>query len=250
MLTLDFPVPEIIHICKDQFVLGGYFFLMEHLQGKNLNDYITQHYHTIANIPRILAQTQLRLHQLDTDFVMNLLKEQGIDITSYTFEGILETVKTKTYALSSDHLEAKFDWLNTNQPETFEKTVICHSDLHFGNILYDDNGVTGVLDWGKTRFCEREYDIAATLLLLEMIHRHYTFSPQFIIRTLRGYLIWMYLSEYRNHQRIDTEKIQYYKALIAYQEMMTIHASSKRDAWYQQTLEFYLDQFETSTQFF
>ena len=250
ILTQNFPVPEIVHICKDQKVLGGFFYIMEKIDGRNLNEYIKDNFHSITTIPRILAQTQIHIHCIDQDFVMNLLLEQGIDVSSYTFEGVIENIRKISQDEISNHIYEKSRWLIGHQPQVGDDIVVCHADLHFGNIIYDDHKVTGVVDWGKTRFFEREYDIAATLLLLEMIYRRYSHSPQFLIRTMRGYLVWMYLSEFRNHVKIDMDKIQFYKALISFQELMSLIPGLHDNTWYQQTISFYNDQFEKSVQFF
>ena len=250
MLTEQFPVPRIFHICKDRSILGGYFILMEQIKGKNLNEYIMKSYHTITTISKILARTQIQLHRVNLDTVMNLLNEKGIDVNRYTFDALFEELKSRVSSDVSPDYKPIWNWLIENKPKNTDQYVICHSDLHFGNIIYDQHAVTGVVDWGKTRFCEAEYDIAATLILLDMSYRWYTYSPKFIISTLRRYLFWMYLSEYRKHKKIDTDKLQYYKALISFHHLMLTKKRELPDTLYKETLEFYQEQLEKSMQYF
>ena len=181
---------------------------------------------------------------------MNFLVRRGIDVDKYTFDAVFENIKHLVSSDGSSDMQEIWGWLIDYKPDKTDDYVICHSDFHFGNIIYDKHAVTGVVDWGKTRFCDAEYDIASTLILLDMIYRRFTYSPQFIISTLRGYLFWMYLSEYRKHRPIDMGKLQYYKALISFHHLLMLKKRNISDVLFQETYEFYQGQLEKSMQFF
>ena len=70
--------------------------------------------------------------------------------------------------------------------------MICHSDLHFGNIIYNEKKVVGVIDWGNTRFAEPEFDISSTILLLQRIYNNNIGLSRPIVDFYRRYLIWIW----------------------------------------------------------
>src|SRR5690606_29277309 len=63
-------------------------------------------------------------------------------------------------------------WLIENQPE-HERSVLCHGDANFTNMLFTDNAVSTVLDWEMAFIGTPECDISYTLLAMSSLTTDY-----------------------------------------------------------------------------
>jgi aminoglycoside phosphotransferase (APT) family kinase protein len=218
----DFPVPRIVLECLDKSVLDGFFIIMERLPGLNLNDYIMINPYKIGQLSRIMARIQYHLHCLNADRVVEKLENSGIDTTKYSSNGMLNQLFDQMENNENGEFKKDFKWLTSHSSVIDEHKVICHSDLHFGNIIYNEKKVVGVIDWGNTRFAEPEFDVSSTILLLQRIFRNNFGLSSPIVNIFRRYLIWMYLSEYRRFHPINSSKLQYYQALICFSRIISL----------------------------
>lgn len=74
------------------------------------------------------------------------------------------------WALRPDVWQAAFDLLG--QPSPSYSGAFLHRDFHVGNVLWDDGGVSAVVDWVETSWGPRELDVAHCATYLAMLHGH------------------------------------------------------------------------------
>jgi len=138
-------------------------------------------------------------------------------------DGFLENISNRIDESSLDNYIDGLTWLKRNKPDVRKRKVICHLDLHFGNILIKDGKITGVVDvvdWGQTMFGEPELDISSTNILLDRIYRKTSYPFQMIAGVIRRYIIWQYYMEYTRYHSLDSFKLRYYGALLSFSNII------------------------------
>ena len=63
---------------------------------------------------------------------------------------------------------AGLDWLVAHRPPERARPVICHGDLHPGNLLVEGDRLTGVLDYTVTTLAEPALDVGYTAMSLHI----------------------------------------------------------------------------------
>jgi aminoglycoside phosphotransferase (APT) family kinase protein len=116
------------------------------------------------------------------------------------------TIFVDTYAKKSEMLKPALKWMKENEPRD-RRDVLCHGDFHPGNILVDDGMVSGVLDWSASRIGEPERDVASTFCNLAI------YGPMGVPDFDWKGLAENYIEEYRLLSKLDSEKLNYYKAV-------------------------------------
>ena len=77
-----------------------------------------------------------------------------------------------------------------------------------------------MIDWSKICFADREYDLANAYLLLQA---SVLVLPRWIVPTinaLKRSMAERFLEHYARHHRINTEKLDYFRALRACEELV------------------------------
>lgn len=107
-------------------------------------------------------------HELDS---MDYLYEYGSTLAQlHMIEGDFEEVKTRSfhqipaesYCIEND-IENVYHYLVNNKPNTINK-CFCHGDFHYGNILWEDGHISGILDFELSGIGNKEFDIAWALV--------------------------------------------------------------------------------------
>ena len=81
-----YPVAQVYVVCTDMSVLGGAFFVMDHLPGRSLADAPQE------SVPGLLGKTHAELHDIDPNPIIKALADKGIAEHDYS-------------------LPRRFDWL-------------------------------------------------------------------------------------------------------------------------------------------
>jgi len=244
---LDFPAPQVLHFCEEKKILGGSFMLMERLDGKNLSEYANNHPSSLFKLPRILARIQIKLHSLEPEIVISSLEKHGFDTDLLTMDGFLENISNRIDESSLDNYVDGLTWLKRNKPDVRKRKVICHLDLHFGNILIKDGKITGVVDWGQTMFGEPELDISSTNILLDRIYRKTSYPFQMIAGIIRRYIIWQYYMEYTRYHSLDPFKLRYYGALLSFSNIIRLVEFNAMEKGYGWILKYHTSNFAKYT---
>jgi aminoglycoside phosphotransferase (APT) family kinase protein len=67
-------------------------------------------------------------------------------------------------------------WLERNIPDATEPPVVLHIDFSFNNLIFDQHGITAVLDWESSRLGDPAEDIIHTQLNM----RDFYTMPEFL----------------------------------------------------------------------
>ena len=191
------PRPPVHFICSDPSILGGTFTIMEHLPGESLVSYN-------RNIPEILAQATLDLHQIDPVPIRQSLLSAGIEEKLFTGLG-----EREDYIHSHDlhWLKPALRWIHENRPK--EEDAICHCDIHAGNILVENGEISGVFDWESFKIDDPCRDYGSTFILYSVL------IPSARPERTREYAsrLEKYLDLVRSQRHLDSWKLEYYQAV-------------------------------------
>ncbi|HEV8297410.1 MAG TPA: phosphotransferase family protein [Acidimicrobiales bacterium] len=156
------PVPHALWAERDGRVLGGPFLITELVEGTADMSLLRRSVDDPA--PRAiasgLADAAARLH--------------AIDVRTPALDHLSAVTPDRAAAAQLDHWQAiylrqrleslpamafAFDWLRAHQPVAARVSVV-HGDLRFGNVLYDGDRVTALLDWEMVHLGDPVEDIA------------------------------------------------------------------------------------------
>lgn len=226
-----FPAPSVYFDCFDPSILGGNFIVMDFVPGKTLYEYK-------KDVPRIMAETHLDLHRIDSRPLRKRLLSAGWEESSFTGLSWRESYIHDNYL---DWLKPALKWIKENKPETIH--AICHGDFHPLNILIDKGKVTGVLDWSSNRIEDPCYDIATTIIDLSLLAP--IIAPQFG-DVLNEKVSDEYLDYYQEENFVDQAKLEYYQAFKCLMTMVEHEISV--NVWHTPgILEAVIDRFKVIT---
>ncbi|RMF19512.1 MAG: phosphotransferase family protein [Deltaproteobacteria bacterium] len=143
-------VPEVHWFGDAGAGLGAAFFVMDHVDGESLGRRLlreTRYSKTRERLPADLARELARIHAIDpTD---PRLREH-LDREPAGVGAEIERYRTIMETAAGGHpmpvLELAGRWLERAAPSGGETTLV-HGDFRIGNVLFDENGLTAVLDW-------------------------------------------------------------------------------------------------------
>ncbi len=150
----DIPVPEVVTetVTSDD---GRGYTIVEKLQGTTGEKDISPE--RTRNAGRVLART----HEFERFDEAGWLRFEGRELTVESFEAeglrewVLENVAESSTCLQNGGLETAgtdvedvFDRFGGTLPEAF-RPVFCHNDYSPDNVLFEDDAVTGVIDFDR-----------------------------------------------------------------------------------------------------
>lgn len=195
-----FPAPAVMLVCADPSILGTPFFVMEYIEGNPL-----------ASVPpdvgiRMMGDTLARLHLIDTSLVVTSLADRGLD--NCRLDDRLRSLSS--FSSGRQWLAEPVEWLTTHRPQR-SRVVACHGDFHPFNVLVNaEANVSGVIDWSNFSLMDPAFDIATTLISLEVIARHLAPPGSAPLPGTDGLL-----KAYSAHRAFDDVYLDYYRALRA-----------------------------------
>ena len=200
MADLGFPVPVVHSTCMDKAVLGNAFLIMDFSEG----DTLLESGLAFDQIFKILGNLHAKMHSIDSEPIIQKIIEIGWDIGSFNFDGKLEWYQTQANVNFPWLIEA-VEWLVKNRPRDPEVLRICHCDFHPLNILFKNNKVQAVLDWGGFLLADPVLDVAVTSWISTVVTR--VLLPDLDPEQLRE----SYLNAYREIRPLDETNITYYR---------------------------------------
>lgn len=191
-----FPAPSVYFDCYDPSILGGNFIIMDFIPGTTLLKYN-------RDVPKIMAETHLDLHQIDPRPLRNRLLSAGWEESSFTG---LSWRESYIHDNDVNWLKPALKWIKDNKPEITH--AICHGDFHSLNIMIDEGKVSGVLDWSMFRIEDPYFDIATTIILMSILGP--IVLPQYgdAFKETSD----KYLDFYQEKSPVDSAKLEYYQA--------------------------------------
>jgi len=197
--NIGYPVPRVFFACSDKIVLGREFTVMEYKKGVTLRETGR------PDIPELIGRLQAELHSIDPSTLMKTITpELGGTIRYSITEYLDEFIRKNNHA----RLFPALRWVLDNRPPS-ETSVICHGDFHADNILWDNDTVSAVLDWGAFRFEEPAWDIAYIIVKLR------AFFPQGYPDIPINEYVDRYFRSYNERRKIGLDRFSYFKAVGA-----------------------------------
>ncbi|MEN9886579.1 MAG: hypothetical protein RL758_1157 [Pseudomonadota bacterium] len=149
----DVPVPQMLHLCLDESVIGRAFYLMSHVEGRVFWDPTLPGMRASERqaIYAAMNATLAALHNVDPD---------AVGLTDYGKTGNYFTRQidrwSRQYRASITQpiaeMDALMDWLSAHLPESATRETkprIAHGDFRLDNLLFHPHepSVLAVLDW-------------------------------------------------------------------------------------------------------
>ena len=229
LFNAGYPVPRVFLACSDKTVLGREFTIMEFKKGVNLSETGR------PDIPEIVGRLQAELHSIDPSQLMKAITHDDVGSIRYSITNYLdEYIRKNNYT----QLFPALDWVLDNRPAP-RAVVICHSDFHADNILWENDSVSAVLDWGAFRFEEPEWGVAYIIIKLCSL-----FSESYLGIPVNDYFN-RYLRTYRELRELSDDRLTYFKAVGALNGLIEIytHLNAIADTSTLQILEKMVDYF-------
>jgi aminoglycoside phosphotransferase (APT) family kinase protein len=199
LFAQDYPAPPVFFTCTETRLLDGAFKIMAFLDGDMMLSGEIEH------IPAMLGQAHASLHNKDVTALLTQLTDQGIDEKHFRLNGLLDELDSQRKELP--WINEAVEWLVDNKPTEPSQLSICHGDFHPMNILVRDGQLTGVLDWPGFMIGDAAMDVAATMILFEVVLDH--LMPE--VKQDRAQS--QYLNAYTDIRPLDVSNLDYYRML-------------------------------------
>lgn len=153
IVAQKFPVPKILESGKINELT---YIVLSKIDGEKLSDIFKDD--SNADKDRYLftyGQTLAEIHKLK----INWSSAKVRDINTYP------NAKSEVYKDLNEWESNLIQTLKKTKPKKMDLNTFIHGDFHYGNILWDDYKITGILDWEYSGMGFKEQDIAWTLIL-------------------------------------------------------------------------------------
>lgn len=150
-------VPDVIHVFGPDSPIGAAY-VMNRLPGEALPHKLFKDEalaKVLGVLPEKLAGQMAAIHAIPVSELPDELPHAGAAelIESYH----------KAYAQLGERrpiYELAFHWLRKNRPDPAEAPALVHGDFRLGNLLINESGLTGVLDWELAHVGDPHQDLA------------------------------------------------------------------------------------------
>ena len=210
-----YPAPAVFFTSTDTKILGGVFMIMAHMDGEMMMEVERE------ELPRMLGEAHATLHRIDTKNLIQTLADQGIPAAQFSLNTQLISLDSQRLALP--WMDESIQWLIDNQPPKPKRLSICHGDFHPMNILVTKGKVTAVLDWPGFMIDDAAIDVAATMILVQVVANH--LMPEADL----GEIMSQYLESYKDIRTLEERYLDYYRMLRCVPAI--IEGAAGRGAW-------------------
>jgi aminoglycoside phosphotransferase (APT) family kinase protein len=214
LAATGFPTPRVTHFDPQARIDGRRYFVMERMAGKPLmggiraSTLLRDGPGLLRRLARITADRQAALHAIDPAPVI-----EALDGTPATIERWFEHLQ-RLIDGGGVGFAAGLNWLIANRPVERGRRVVCHGDLHPGNILVDGDGaVTAVLDWTVATIAEPSLDVGFTTMALSLAPIDAPRPVQRIVARCGRGIARSYVRAYVAGTGADVAARPYYEAL-------------------------------------
>lgn len=154
------PAPRVHHVCTDESVLGGPFFISTAVDGETVPRRVLRLVHSAGIGELVIEQlgtAMAKLHGIPTTDAPAQLPVPESPIAAALagvdqgLSALLEPSPTFAYGLR---------WLQRHAPTEPDRMTIVHSDIRTGNIIVGDGGLRAILDWEGARIGDPMEDLA------------------------------------------------------------------------------------------
>lgn len=144
------PAPRVNWIERDGAAIERPFFIMERLPGASDARTLVTSPEFAGVRPKIAEQKAGILAQIHA---FDITRVPALEHPPAGEQSALHEVERWERTMRQDTLEPQpvlefaFSWLKRHLPPPPRKLALVHGDYRTGNFLYDDTGITGILDW-------------------------------------------------------------------------------------------------------
>jgi aminoglycoside phosphotransferase (APT) family kinase protein len=157
------PVPPVYWIERDGQWLERPFFVMGRVRGSTeARTLVTspEFADVRPSIAQQKAQILANIHSFDIEALTSLERPApGVPPARHEIDK-WEAVMRRDALEPQPILEMAFSWMKRHQPPPPERLALVHADYRTGNFLYDQSGITGILDWEMAHAGDPIEDVA------------------------------------------------------------------------------------------
>jgi aminoglycoside phosphotransferase (APT) family kinase protein len=214
-----YPAPGIVWFDAGARLDERHCFVMRRLPGRPMvggirtTELLTSVPKLFRRLVDVTASAQAQLHRLDPAPLVAELSDVALGVERW-FERLAEF----------DDLAPAHDWLVDHRPPDRARPVICHGDLHPGNILTDGDRVTGVLDYTVATVAEPALDVGYTTMSLHLVPIDTPVPVQRLAARLVRPIASRYVAAYVEQTHADLTNQPYYEALRCASELTNVIA--------------------------
>jgi aminoglycoside phosphotransferase (APT) family kinase protein len=207
-----YPVPRPLLLEEGCEYFGGPFLLRAKTPGQPLLTAVLQHPWRLFDAAAQMAEVQARLHRLPAERCPSLpspFLERSLAASAHDIE-----------ACGLDGLKPGLDWLEAHRPSAPPALSVLHLDFHPCNLIQRKNGSLVVLDWSDADVGDFHADLGTSAMLLDCAPAD-DMSAWDRLSTWAGrsvFLAW-YLHVYRQSDRVEEDKLAYYRAWTAFRRL-------------------------------
>ena len=161
------PVPKMHFLCEDDSVIGSLFYVMEHVDGRNITDPRIPDVNPIERraIYDAMNAGLVGLHSVDIDSIgLSSFGKPGNYFARQIsrWSGQYRASETEKIPQMDDLIT----WLEANTPEGYNKTTLVHGDWRIDNLLFahDSPELVAILDWELSTLGHPLADLGAQLM--------------------------------------------------------------------------------------
>ncbi len=159
------PVPHVHHVCTDESVLGGPFFISTAVAGETVPRRVLRLVHSAGIGERVVDQlgtAMARLHGISAADAPTPLLESAASASGAPIRTALAGIDEGLRSLLEPSPTFSFGmrWLERHAPPEPTHLTIVHSDIRTGNIIVGDDGLRAILDWETARIGDPIEDLA------------------------------------------------------------------------------------------
>ena len=217
--TASVPVPETYWFEDGDTPFDRRFFIVEHIPGEAPITWSPRWRERLYDawdsddrtLPHQFVDALAGVHEIDPANVDGVEDIPSEEITAREIER-WESIYRDTKLLDEPVIEEAFTWLWENQP-TVPETTLVHGDFRIGNMLVEDNEITGVLDWEFGRAGDPLFDLAYASLeyyagkLVDPIER-----PEMACALLERDWFYEQYAE-RTGREVNPERLRFWRVL-------------------------------------
>jgi aminoglycoside phosphotransferase (APT) family kinase protein len=169
----EVPVAKAFHLCEDDSVIGGMFYLMEYIDGRVMWDpalpdlQAEQRGPIYSEMTRVLAA----LHSVDIEAAgLGDYGKPGNYFERQLGRWGKQYRVTETETIPA--MEKLLEWLPANMPEDDGRVVLAHGDFRLDNMMFDprESKVLALVDWELSTLGHPFSDLAYQCMQLRMRH--------------------------------------------------------------------------------
>jgi len=161
-------VPDAVHLCVDESVMGVKFYLMKRVRGVILRNKLSKDFSVSQETFRALSKAAIeqlvKLHQID-------IHSSGLDALGkpegYVQRQVEGWIKRYTNSQTDDiaSMNEVAEWMQRNIPTSSQASFI-HNDFKYDNLVLNPNDLTdivAILDWEMATVGDPLMDLGTTL---------------------------------------------------------------------------------------